>query len=265
VRSPDLFDDIDTKRTIIWFSCGAASAVAAYLILKKNPNAILVYCDTHSEHEDNKRFLADVEKWLDKKVEIICSEAFYDVDEVIGKTRYMAGINGAPCTVELKKIPRMNFQCYNDIHVFGYTSNEKKRADDFKKVNFELDLCFILIELGITKIQCLSILQEVGIKLPYLYTIGLDHNNCLGCVKATSCKYWAIIREYFPIVFNKRVEQSRYLGVRLIKLDKNTAQILGKEPGERIFLDELPFGIEFPQVPELSCDFLCHSILENKL
>ena len=244
MRTPGLFDSVDSKRTVIWFSCGAASAVAAYLTLKENPNALMVYCDTHSEHEDNKRFLADVEKWLNKKVDIICSQVFYDVDSVIEKTHYMSGINGAPCTVELKKIPRMNFQCYNDLHVFGYTFDEKARAESFTENNFELDLLYPLILRGITKIQCLSILQEVGIKLPYLYTLGLDHNNCIACVKASSCKYWAIIREYFPNIFQRRCEQSRKLGVRLIKLDKKTALILGKQPQERIFLDELPVGID---------------------
>lgn len=51
----------------VWFSCGAASAVAAKLTIEK-------YGDTHEIHvlnnpvaeedQDNIRFLHDVEKWL---------------------------------------------------------------------------------------------------------------------------------------------------------------------------------------------------------
>ena len=44
-------------RTLIWFSAGAASAVAAYLTLQRNPKALVLYCDTGSEHPDNQRFV----------------------------------------------------------------------------------------------------------------------------------------------------------------------------------------------------------------
>ena len=51
----------------VWFSCGAASAVAA----KKTLERYSTYCTVRvinnpvkEEHEDNQRFLRDVEKWL---------------------------------------------------------------------------------------------------------------------------------------------------------------------------------------------------------
>jgi len=57
----------------VWFSCGAASAVAAKKTIEK-------YGDTHTiriinnpvaeEHEDNRRFLSDVEKWLGIEIEM---------------------------------------------------------------------------------------------------------------------------------------------------------------------------------------------------
>lgn len=54
------------RRTICWFSCGAASAVAAKLTLAdaaqgKPPletGVWIAYCETGAEHPDNERFLA---------------------------------------------------------------------------------------------------------------------------------------------------------------------------------------------------------------
>ena len=59
-------------RTLAWFSCGAASAVAA----KLTPGATLVYCATGSEHSDNERFMADVSAWCDRPVTILASEDY---------------------------------------------------------------------------------------------------------------------------------------------------------------------------------------------
>lgn len=49
-------------RVVVWFSAGAASAVAAKLTLKKYEGRLPVhicYCDTGSEHPDNERFISD--------------------------------------------------------------------------------------------------------------------------------------------------------------------------------------------------------------
>jgi hypothetical protein len=48
-------------------------------------------------------------------------------------------------------------------------------------------------------------------------------------VKATSPSYWNHVRQQDPDVFARRAEQSRTLGVRLVRYQ-----------GKRIFLDELP-------------------------
>jgi len=215
---------------VVWFSCGAASAVAAKLTLEKHPAAVVVYCDTsRSEHPDNRRFRKDVEKWVSIKVKVIASEKFKTVDEVFAKTRYMAGIKGARCTTEMKKIPRFEFQRADDVHIFGFTVDEQKRIIQFKRNNPELLLEWPLSDGFITKDRCHSILREAGIKPPKMYELGYKNNNCLGCVKATSPGYWNMTRRDFPGVFSLRCKQSRELGVRLTRVK-----------GKRIFLDELP-------------------------
>ena len=45
------------RRSVVWFSCGAASAIAAKLSVKKYGDACdVVYCDTGGEHESKKKF-----------------------------------------------------------------------------------------------------------------------------------------------------------------------------------------------------------------
>jgi len=235
-------------RRVVWFSCGAASAVASLLTLQKYPDATLVYCDTmSSEHPDNARFLSDVERWLGVQVTIISSKTYSSVDDVFEKTRYMAGLKGARCTVEMKKLPRFNFQRADDIHIFGYTCEEKQRAIWFEANNPELTLEWPLITAGITKRRCYQTLQAAGIQLPAMYGLGFRNNNCIGCVKATSPRYWALIRDNFPAVFARRMAQSDELGVKLIILK-----------GRRIFLSELPQA-DYSQLrlPNISCGPEC--------
>ena len=221
------------SRVVSWFSCGAASAVAAKMALEKfGPGVEVVYCDTsRNEHPDNARFMADVERWLGVKVTRLSSDKFKTVEQVFAKQRYMSGPFGAPCTVALKKVPRFKWQRADDVHVFGYTADEGKRIRNFEKNNPDMILSWVLRDGGITKKMCYRVLMKAGIELPAMYLLGYKNNNCLGCVKATSPGYWAKIKTDFPKVYAARVAQSRNIGTRLVEFK-----------GKRIFLDELPEG-----------------------
>lgn len=233
-------------RRIAWFSCGAASAVAAKLALEKGPCELL-YCDTMaSEHPDNERFLADVEKWLGQSVERIRSDKYTTVDQVFEGERYMSGIAGARCTAELKKKPRFRFQNPEDIHIFGLTADEERRIVQFERNNHELRLEWPLRDAGLTKADTLRIVEEAGIELPVMYRLGFANNNCIGCVKAQSPAYWNLVRRNFPEVFERRAAQSRALGVRLARLH-----------GERVFLDEIPEDTTETVTEDLSCGPQC--------
>lgn len=234
-------------RRICWFSCGAASAVAAKLTLEKHPDAEIVYCDTsRNEHPDNTRFLADVEQWLGVKCKIIQSDKYSTIEEVFAATRYMSGIAGARCTTELKKIPRFAYQNPEDIHIFGLTADEGKRIKQFEDNNHDLNLGWPLRDAGITKANTLMLIAAAGIRLPAMYELGYANNNCLGCVKSQSPAYWNKIRVDFPKAFESRATQSRELGVRLVRYK-----------GERIFLDELPANETEVVVEDLSCGPQC--------
>ena len=219
------------SRTIVWYSDGAASAVAAKMAIDRADGPVqVVKCDTtEDEHSDNIRFREDVERWIGQKVILIKSDKYANVDDVFMTTRYMAGPSGARCTTELKKLVRRQYQEPDDVHVFGYTLDEEKRIQRFEANNPELTCWWVLRDEQISKQDCYFILDQAGIALPEMYRLGYDHNNCLGCVKASSASYWARIRRDFPDAFSKRAEQSRELGARLVRWQ-----------GVRIFLDELP-------------------------
>ena len=236
-------------RRICWFSCGACSAVAARLTIARHgrDGVVLAYCDTSaSEHPDNLRFRVDVEKWLGIKVTVLSSTKYRTVEQVFEAMSYMSGVRGAPCTVQLKKIPRFDFQRPDDIHIFGFASDELRRIDLFSKNNHDLSLEWPLLDAGVTRDGALGIVMAAGIKLPAMYRLGYRNNNCLGCVKATSPDYWNKIRVDFPEVFNRRVEQSRKLGVRLVQIS-----------GKRIFLDELSPNVVDSVDEDLSCGPQC--------
>ena len=52
-----------SRRTVVWFSAGAASAVAAKLTLAKATGPVdVVYTNPGSEHPDNQRFELDPDR-----------------------------------------------------------------------------------------------------------------------------------------------------------------------------------------------------------
>lgn len=234
----------------VWFSCGAASAVAAKLTLDK-------YRETHQvrilnnpikeEDEDNVRFLHDIEKWLGVKIESVINPEWPNASavEVWEHQQYMSGIAGAPCTRGLKKLARKYWEKTNPAHsiVLGFTSEEKHRIENFRK-NERHDLIPILADENLTKGDCFKILLEAGLTLPRVYRLGYPNGNCIGCVKATSPTYWNHVRKVHPDIFESRAEQSRRIGARLVR-----------HKGKRIFLDELP--VDATGRPMKDMDFEC--------
>jgi hypothetical protein len=239
-------------RTVAWFSCGIASTIAAKLALADDPDTLVVYCDTSAdEHPDNERYIADCERWLDTPITRIQSDRYSSVDDVISSRRFMSGIVGAPCTVELKKRPRFAFQQPQDVQVFGYTVEETARADRLQQNDPGVTFWFPLIDRQITKADCHAALASAGITQPAMYRLGYNNNNCLGCVKATSATYWNRIRRDFPDVFAKRVAQSDELGVKLTRVN-----------GVRTTLADLPADYLAPDDDEqITCGLDCQTSL----
>lgn len=227
----------DNDRINVWFSCGAASAVALKLAVNMwGSRVCAIYCDlSQSEDADNVRFRQDVEKWVGAPIQVIRSEKYATVDDVFEDKRYHSGPNGAPCTREMKKMPRIAFQHPTDVHVFGFTDDERDRMDDFEDKNPDLKCTWVLRGAGFSKQDCFAILKFVGIALPRRYLQGFINNNCEACVKASSLAYWVHTRKLNPESFARRADQSRRFGSRLTRWK-----------GKRIFLDEIPPDDQIP-------------------
>ena len=242
---------MEMSRTLIWWSTGAASAVMAQLMLWRNPEAIIVRCETSNEDPDNYRFEADIMRLLNRTMTLLKSDEYENVWDVWQKRRYMAGNEGAPCTSAMKIGPRLAFQRPADIHVFGYTADREdvKRFERLKENYPELTVRVPLIDQGVTKAACLALVERWGVALPRSYAMGFPNANCLqtGCVKATSPDYWSLYRFRFPENFARTAAYAREIGCRLTRINN-----------ERIFIDEIPadWPMTNPIVP--ACDFLCH-------
>lgn len=239
---------------VVWFSCGAASAVATQRTIEKYGDRChirVVNNPVKEEDADNRRFLADVEQWLNIDIEIAINDLFpsCSAEEVWNKARFMSSPFGAPCTKELKKKARQQWehQNYADWHVLGFTSEEQDRYNRFV-ASERPNVLPVLIEDNIDKQTCVYMLQLEGIKLPRVYTMGYPNANCIGCVKATSATYWNHVRKQHLEVFEKRAIQSREIGARLVRWR-----------GQRIFLDELPPSAKGNSMKSLNfeCGIFC--------
>lgn len=229
-------------RLLVWFSRGAASAVALKMAVEKYGKGVeALYCPILQEQADGARFQREVSEWVGVPIKELRSKEYpsMDINEVFERRRFIADMHGASCTRFLKREVRKAYQWPEDTHVFGYTQDEtmpwcknpiKDRVKQFERDNPELFVDWILVDAGIKKSDCYRIVKEAGIELPLMYRLGYRNNNCIGCVKG-GAGYWNKIRVDFPEVFAERAAMSRKLGVRLVKVK-----------GKRLFLDELPEG-----------------------
>lgn len=245
-----------SSRVLAWFSCGEASAATAKLAVEKyGERCEVLYCDTFAyEHPDNRRFFADVEKWIGREIKILRSPEYSDIYDVFKRTRWLVGVGGARCTTELKKKVRKAYQRVDDVHAFGFTADEQHRVDRFRQENPELFAEFPLIDAGITKKQCREMIRAAGIEIPMMYRMGYRNNNCIGCVKGQS-GYWNKIRRDFPAVFAKMAATERELDAAICKTEGVTD---GKRWRKRVFLDELPPDAgRYIEEPDIECGVLC--------
>ena len=255
-------------KVIAWFSCGAASAIAAKLAIKKyGADVDVVYMDTGSEHPDNARFFNEIQEWLGVKITVIKSEKYFDIWDVFDKTGFLVSPKGARCTTELKKKVANDYRKNNlgVIEIFGYTLEEATikrsykigdkyvqltRCKNFERSNPEINVEWILPENDLRKSDCLALLDRENIEIPAMYKMGYNNNNCIGCVKG-GAGYWNKIRVDFPDIFERMSKLDR-------KLDRKLNIKHLDQSGSRIFLDELlPTTGNYPAEIMPSCGIVC--------
>lgn len=231
---------------VTWWSAGITSAVACKMALNLYDNTELYYAETGSAHSDNKRFKEECEEWYGKKIHTIKSKKYDSVYDVCKKRKAFVVNLNAPCTYELKKVPRFTLEDSTNIEsqVFGFefSKHELTRSKRFAEQYPYTHPLFPLQEKQLTKANCRKILEDAGIEIPKMYKLGFHNNNCIGCIKG-GMGYWNKIREYFPEEFEKFARLEREIGYSIIK---------------DCYLDELnPNNGYYPNEIEPECDMFC--------
>jgi hypothetical protein len=240
-------------RIVCQFSCGAASAVATKLALAK-------YSETHDvqilnaflveEHPDNRRFLADCERWFGRTVTVLRDEKYgASIIRVFEKTRFMASRHGANCTKILKRKLMDDWKQPGDVMVLGYTAEEADRLEDFRDRNPDRPVIAPLIDAGLGKEDCKAMIERAGIYLPVMYRMGYDNANCIGCVKGGE-GYFRAIREDFP-------EQFEALAKVQDEIGEGAFLFRNRSTGERYSLRDIPPGPIRRNEALPSCSFFC--------
>ncbi len=239
-------------RIVCQFSCGAASAVATKLALAEyGDRVVILNAFIKEEHPDNRRFLADCERWFEREI-VVVSNIKYNASthEVWSRKRFIKGAVGAPCSFELKRNLLDAFRLPADKIVIGFTAEETGRFENLQDRLGGYDVLAPLIEKNLTKADCLAMIERAGIALPEMYRLGFHNANCIGCPKG-GAGYWNKIREVFPEQFIQiaDIQESIGEGAKFLR-DRRT--------NERIYLRELdPTHGRIEDEPAISCSFFC--------
>lgn len=243
---------VDVK--IVWLSSGVSSFIAGYLV--KETVDKWIYIDVKDQHPDSMRFIKDCEKVLGINVEILRSDKYNDVEDVVRKHHFINSPWGAACTGMLKKQVRKKWEeeqyargITDLVYVWGMDYGEQRRVEGIRKNFPEFQHEFPLVDRKMTKNDCHAILKQLGIKRPEMYDLGYINNNCIGCVKG-GMAYWNKIRVDFPEVFESRAKLERDIGHSCIK---------------GVFLDELNPNAGRGAKPIVEeCSMLCQ-VIKNEI
>ena len=247
--------EAEKVRIVCQFSCGAASAVATKLTLAQHGatrDVPIVNALIKEEHPDNRRFLADCERWFGRPITVLQDQRYgASVIEVFRRKRFMKSRYGAPCTAELKRKLLDSFNQPGDIIVLGFTAEEEDRFHDFQERNPDKPVIAPLIERGLGKKDCLAMLERAGIELPMMYRLGYSNANCIGCVKGGE-GYFRAIREDFPEQFETLCKTQEAIGPGAY-LFRNRAT------GERYSLRDIPPGKARRDLSPPACGLICEA------
>lgn len=250
------------SRIVCHFSCGAASAVATKLVLADHPkdDVVIVNAFIVEEHEDNRRFLSDCERWFDHPIAVLRDEKYgASTLECWKKKRYIKGAYAAPCSFELKRNLLDKFSLPDDLHVLGYTCEEIDRYDAFIDAHNDKSISVPLIEKSLSKSDCLAMVERAGIELPMMYRLGYDNANCIGCPKG-GAGYWNKIKRDFPERFYQIADIQEAIG-------PGANFLKNRRTGERMRLRDLPadHGAKTYDEPSFSCSFFCEMAEQDML
>lgn len=214
-----------SEKSVISFSGGLGSFLSAYLLRDKDCE--LVFCDTLTEDPDLYRFIDEVAEKL--KLPLIKLRDGRDVWQVFEDVKFIGNSRIAPCSKELKTKPfrkylKENYKPEDCILILGFSGNELHRLERAKKNWQPYKVDSVIKDLIFTRDAALKALKELDIRIPKLYELGFEHNNCGGfCVRAGTAQFRKLYKE-FPERYKHHAEQEQ----RLLNIIPTTKPFLRK-------------------------------------
>jgi 3'-phosphoadenosine 5'-phosphosulfate sulfotransferase (PAPS reductase)/FAD synthetase len=211
---------------VVQFSGGICSFFAAKRVIDKfgKDDVVLLFADTLMEDEDLYRFLGDTANFLGVPITKIADgrtpwEVFKDV-------RFLGNTQVDPCSRILK---RELLDAWVDEHspgatrYFGLDWTESERFERLQ-LRFEergvprerIQAPMIQWKPTIDKPDMLVHLTKLGIKVPRLYEMGANHNNCgMFCIKSGQAQFRLLLEampERYAFHEAKEEELRQFLG-----------------------------------------------------
>lgn len=204
------------NKVICWWSGGITSAVACRLSIDLfgKESCRVIFIDTSNEDDDTYRFMDDCSEWYGLEIETIKSDKHEKIQDVWRRYKALNNAKGAICSSELKRRVREKWEKENEWkhQVFGFELNEYKRAKGMKINHDHTKPIFPLMMYGLSKKDCIKIVQEAGLEVPRVYSFGYLNNNCFktGCVQG-GIGYWQKIEREYPDKFDAMAEMEHEL------------------------------------------------------
>lgn len=186
---------------VVQFSGGLASLITAKRVIDKHgrDDVTLLFADTKTEDCDLYRFVRDCEQYLGVSVTTI--EDGRDIWQVFDDTSFIGNSRIDACSRVLKREPLERWReanCSPDNSVFyiGFDWTEGHRAKRLLEYVKPWKYEFPLFEKPLyTKTGMIAWAESEGLKIPRLYKMGFDHNNCGGaCVKAGHAQWRHLLK-----------------------------------------------------------------------
>lgn len=248
-------DTTKESRVIAWFSGGVASAIACKLALEKYDNVEVAFCDTAIEHPDTYTFKKSFEDVMGVEIVTLKSHRMSNPEQVWRKYKGLNFARGAPCSMVLKKEPRLKYQKtdsdFGQVFGFDYCKKEMKRARNMLNNNPDMNPIFPLIVEQYDRDKIFEEVKRMGLKIPSPYLHFLN-NNCIGaenspiggCIQG-GIGYWQKMRDIYPKKFEymanieHEISVSKGEPVTICKDQRKATK------GDRLFLKHCP---DFPEV-----------------
>ena len=207
---------MNKNKIIGWWSGGITSAVSCKIAIDIYglENCRFIFIDTKNEDDDTYRFKKDCEEWYGKEIETITSDKHDSIQDVWIRYKALNNAKGAVCSSELKRTVREVWEKTNTWRhqVFGFELDESKRAKGMKLNHSQTNPIFPLMLYGMSKKDCINMVQDAGIEVPNMYQLGFLNNNCFktGCVQG-GIGYWQKMGREFADKFDTMAEMEHQL------------------------------------------------------